>query len=408
MAVEITIPRLGWNMEEGIFAGWLKRDGDTVQAGEAVFRLESEKATQDIECLDAGILRILPHAPKEGDTLAVGAVIAYLVQPGEAAPFEGQPATIAAPENEVRAGLENPALASHTQSALDQKRTRHHEKVSPSAAISPRARRIADELGVAWSSLHGSGRTGRIREADVRAAYEQRQDSRSYPAASIQVIRRRIAERMLESRRATAPVTLTTTADATNLVHLRKQFKADAIVPGYTDLIVQLTARALRDHAALNARWEKDRVLLVKEIHIGIAVDTPAGLFVPVLRDVPNLTLQDIAARSRDLLERARQHKLRREEMQGSTFTVTNLGAFDIDAFTPIINFPECAILGLGRIQRRPTVQEERIVIRDQITLSLTFDHRVVDGAPAARFLQKLSQMIENAPGFLTVPAVDG
>ena len=205
---------------------------------------------------------------------------------------------------------------------------------------------------------------------------------------------------MMESRRSTAPVTLTTTADATNLVHLRRQFKAGSIVPGYTDLIVKLTALALRDHAALNARWEKDRVLLVKEIHIGIAVDTPAGLFVPVLRDVPNLTLQDIAARSRDLIERARQHKLRRDEMQGSTFTVTNLGPFDIDAFTPIINFPECAILGLGRIQRRPAVREEQIVIRDQITLSLTFDHRVVDGAPAARFLQKLSQMIENAEQF--------
>src|ERR1700730_12927401 len=130
MAVDIAIPRLGWNMEEGVFAGCLKRDGDTVQAGEAVFRLESEKATQDIECLDAGILRIPPHAPKEGDKLAVGAVIAYLVQQAEAAPFEGQPATRAAPENEVRAGLENPALASNTQSARDQKRTRHYEKAS--------------------------------------------------------------------------------------------------------------------------------------------------------------------------------------------------------------------------------------------------------------------------------------
>jgi pyruvate dehydrogenase E2 component (dihydrolipoamide acetyltransferase) len=399
MAVEITIPRLGWNMEEGVFAGWLKRDGETVQAGEAVFRLESEKATQDIECLDAGILRIPPHAPKEGDTLAVGAVIAYLVQPGEATTFEGQQATSAAPtsENKARAGLENPALASHAESAPLQERT---GKASPSAAISPRARRIAAELGVDWSTVHGSGRTGRIREADVRAAYEQRQGSPSHPAASIQVIRRRIAERMLESCRATAPVTLTTIADATNLVNLRKQFKADSVVPGYTDLIVKLTALALHDHPALNARWGKDGVLLVKEIHIGIAVDTPAGLFVPVLRDVANLTVQDIAARSRDLIERARQHKLRREEMQGSTFTVTNLGPFDIDAFTPIINFPECAILGLGRIQRRPVVREEQIVIRDQLTLSLTFDHRVVDGAPAARFLQKLSQMIEKAEQF--------
>src|SRR6266481_4584593 len=173
MAVEITIPRLGWNMEEGVFAGWLKRDGDTVKAGEAVFRLESEKATQDIECLDAGILRIPPHAAKEGDTLTVGAVIAYLIQPGEAAPFEGQPATSAALASENKAGAEreNPALAANAESAPEQERTR---KASPSAAISPRARRIAAELGVDCSTIHGSGRTGRIREADVRTAYEQR------------------------------------------------------------------------------------------------------------------------------------------------------------------------------------------------------------------------------------------
>ena len=141
--------------------------------------------------------------------------------------------------------------------------------------------------------------------------------------------------------------------------------------------------------------------MLLEHIHLGIAVDTPAGLYVPVLRDVAGLSIQEIAARSHDLTERARTRKLRREEMQGSTFTITNLGQFGIDAFTPIINFPECAILGFGRIQRRPAVRDEQIVIRDEVALSLTFDHRVVDGAPAARFLQRLAQMMENAQTFL-------
>jgi pyruvate dehydrogenase E2 component (dihydrolipoamide acetyltransferase) len=242
--------------------------------------------------------------------------------------------------------------------------------------------------------LHGSGRGGRIRERDVRAA--------AVPDnAPFSPTRRLIAERMLTSARSTAAVTLTTSAVAANLVNLRGQFQAAAAkepVPSYTDFLVKLTAVALREHPLLNASWAGEKIVASPGIHIGIAVDADAGLLVPVLRDVPNLGLREIVARSRDLVERARQGKLRAEDMQGGTFTVTNLGAFGVDAFTPIINYPQCAVLGVGRIQRRPAVEGDRVIAREEVTLSLTFDHRIVDGAPAARFLQTLSRLVEN-PG---------
>ena len=200
-------------------------------------------------------------------------------------------------------------------------------------------------------------------------------------------------------------MTLTTTADATNLVELRgAEFKAGTeIVPTFTDFLVKLAALALQKHPHLNARWDGERIVLSAGIHIGIAVDTDAGLLVPVLRDVASLSVTQLAAQARDLIERARQRKLTGHESQGGTFTVTNLGAFGIDAFTPIINQPECAILGVGRIRRVAVVVGDQIVARDQLTLSLTFDHRIVDGAPAARFLQMLSGLIENAIDVLSI-----
>jgi pyruvate dehydrogenase E2 component (dihydrolipoamide acetyltransferase) len=394
MALPITVPRLGWNMEEGVFVEWLKHDGDTVRAGEPLFRLEGDKAVQDIESTDSGILRIAPDAPQPGASVKVGDLLGYLAALGETISF-GSPArsTIAATA-EVRPP--SPAVAAVVaESSLPQ-------VGNDRPAISPRARRVAAELGVNWTQLRGSGRTGRIRERDVRAAAAQRHPDRPAAADQVQPItptRRLIAERMVSSLRTTAPVTLTTTADATNLVNLRAQFQAmpgDSLVPSYTDCIVKLTACALQAHPLLNARWEEDHIVLVRDIHIGIAVDTESGLRVPVVRDVPALALRQLAARTRDLTERARGGKLTPGEMQGGTFTVSNLGPFGIDAFTPIINHPECAILGVGRIQRLPAVVDNQIVPRDVLTLSLTFDHRIVDGAPAARFLDSVRQCLEN------------
>jgi pyruvate dehydrogenase E2 component (dihydrolipoamide acetyltransferase) len=205
---------------------------------------------------------------------------------------------------------------------------------------------------------------------------------------------------MTESRQTTAPVTLTSQVDATNLVALRERLKAAGgePVPSYTDLFVKLAAVALRKHPQLAARWTDAGLVLPDRIDIGFAVDTDAGLLVPVIRDVPALSLADLAARSRELIDRARAGTLTGADLQGGCFTVTNLGAFGIDAFTPIINPPQSAVLGVGRIARQPVMDGDRVVGRDMVWLSLTFDHRVVDGAPAARFVQTLTQCIAN-PG---------
>jgi pyruvate dehydrogenase E2 component (dihydrolipoamide acetyltransferase) len=390
-------------------------------------------------------------------------VIGYLVQPGETPPF-GHEKKDTLPESEVGLRTDAPlppaspsvrhlervltaslqqtsgsgsgehvtavdvqrfsperAQAERRMNEVEAERRPSEVLQQPSAtltpAISPRAKRVASELGIDWTKVEGSGRSGRIRERDIRAeaarsaitadaaSSKQRSASISQPFEAIPVTltRQTIAQRMLTSARSTAPVTLTTTIDAANLVNLRNQFKSvapseDDVIPSFMDFLVKLAAIALRKHPLLNARWTGEQILVAQNVHIGIAVDTDEGLLVPVIHDVPGLSLKQVAARSLDLIARARQRRLQAEEMQGGTFTITNLGPFAIDAFTPIINYPECAILGVGRIQRQPVVIEDRIVPGERLTLSLTFDHRIVDGAPAARFLEALGHLIEN-PG---------
>jgi pyruvate dehydrogenase E2 component (dihydrolipoamide acetyltransferase) len=424
MASEITIPRLGWNMEEGTFVGWLKADGELVKAGDPLFNLEGDKATQEIESLESGILRIPPDSPKDGEKVAVGAVVGYLVAPDEPAPFVSQrnspPATATAPpvrEMPPQAAAAGRPFASGPPSLT----TRGHKH-----AISPRARRAARQLGIDASVLSGSGKTGRIIERDVRAAAQRHPvrvpldasgqarplnagreaGSPEFEEVSLSSIRQTIAERMLDSRQTTAAVTITTTVDATNLVNLRRQFKAAAETGetspiGYTEIIVKLLAVALEKHPMLNSRWRAEHIQVWRSIHIGIAVDTEAGLIVPVIRDVSRLSLSELAGTARALLERARTRKLTASELSGSTFTLSNLGQLGIEAFTPLINPPECAILGLGRIHSQVVVLDKQFVERDRLFLSLTFDHRIVDGAPAARFLQTLCRLIENPSPWL-------
>ena len=384
MAIPIIIPRLGWNMEEGIFLGWLVKDGDPVRAGEMLFRLESEKAAEDIECHDAGILRIAPNGPQEGDTLPVGCVIGYLVQADE----EFQVA-------DFKLQIKKPVMAEPRSVAASKSAISSLQ----SAIASPRARRVAAELSVDWTKLQGSGRNGRIREIDVRAAAQTRGTGKIVP---LSFVRRAGIERLLRSVRSTVPVTLTTTADVTELLKLRQQLKQTGDPPpSLNDVLVKLTALALQQHPLLAARWGQDHLVLPDSIHIGIAVDTDAGLLVPVVHEAALSSLQQIAARSRELIARARAGKLTNKDLQGGVFTITNLGMFGVDAFTPIINYPECAVLGIGCIRHVAVFADDKPVARAQITLSLTFDHRIVDGAPAARFLQTLTNGIEN-PGMVS------
>jgi pyruvate dehydrogenase E2 component (dihydrolipoamide acetyltransferase) len=393
MAIEITIPRLGWSMDEGVFVGWLKRDGDAVRAGDPLFTLQGDKATLDIESVDEGTLKIPTSAPAAGETVLVGAIIGYLLESGETEPAMLVSGDAVATERPSLATRENDRPISRRQGPRS----------------SPLARRIASENGIDWTTLRGSGRSGRIRRADVLEAIKCKETSTGPHADSLETItsipisptRRTIASRIVASSRSTAPVTLTTTADVTHLVELRRQFKsahpAGGLVPSFLDCTIKLTALAIHKHPLLNARWDEkaDRIVLSNRVHIGIAVDTEAGLVVPVIRDAAELGLSKIAERAIDVVKRAKEQRLRPADMQGGTFTITNLGAFGVEFFTPIINLPECAILGMGKIERRPIFDADRVVGRDMMCLSLTFDHRVVDGAPAARFLRQLTQLIE-------------
>ena len=395
MPIPVSVPRLGWNMEHGIFVEWLKADGAVVKPGDAVFRLEGEKATEDIESLDAGTLHIPANGPKPGDKLAVGAVIGYLLREGEGVPAAVDPPTsrdagLPAGSAGRRGGLVAEELSDTKREAVPLG-SRHLPK---QGAITPRARRLAARFGVDASHVGGTGRNGRVRERDVAALAPTPPPD----AVPLTATRKAIAARMIESRRTTAPVTLTSIVDATNLVNLREQFKSAGgdSVPSYTDFFVKLAAVALQKYPPLASRWTADGILPAANIDIGFAVDTGAGLLVPVVRNVPALGLRQVAARSRELMGRARTGELSARDMTGACFTITNLGAFGIDAFTPIINPPECAILGVGRIERRPVMDGDRVVGREMVTLSLTFDHRIVDGAPAARFLQALAACVAN------------
>lgn len=441
MPVAVVMPRLGWTMEFGRVVEWLKQDGETVETGEFIFSVESDKAVTEIESLDSGVLRIPADSPL-GVEVPVGATLAYIVAPGEDAPFANPP--VAAAQRPALSATEIAAPAAPMSA-----RNGHHH----GPAISPRARRAADQLGVDWTVLTGSGSTGRIRERDVLAAattiksatgqaratplvrrlaaesgidlgrlapsrpggrvtradvlaataVEPQPEREPGVAVPLSPIRRVIMQRMSESAHTVAPVTLTTDADATELVRIREHLKAELAalgdpVPSITDFLIRISAFALTEHPAVNASLTDDGIVQHAAIHVGVAVETERGLLVPVVREADKKSVVRIAVETSRLIAQTRAGSAPADDLRGSTFTVTNLGMYEIDAFTPIVNLPEAAILGIGRIVARPVVVDEAtelIAVRKMMALSLTFDHRIVDGAPAARFLQRIKTMIE-------------
>lgn len=442
MASEVVMPRLGWTMEVGRVVEWLKQDGEPVEAGEFILAIESDKAVTEVEALDSGILRI-PADPQIGIELPVGARLGYIVESADEDPFAGEAPSGSAAEASIAAPVESAPITASAPAANG-----HADQ----SAISPRARRVAAELGIDWTTLTGTGSTGRIRERDVRAAAMARppaaratpsvrrlaeetgvdlstvpavrpgnrvtradvravtaQTAASGAGEAISPIRRVIIQRMSESAHTVAPVTLTTDADATELARIRTLLKDELSgtgepVPSFNDLIARLTALALIEFPSLNATLSGDSIIQHAAVHMGIAVDTERGLLVPVVRDADRKSALQIAAESASLIEQTRAGSVSTDALKGSTFTITNLGMFDIDAFTPIVNLPECAILGLGRIQARAVVideEAETVAVRKMMALSLTFDHRVVDGAPAARFLQSIKRKIERPTTWL-------
>jgi pyruvate dehydrogenase E2 component (dihydrolipoamide acetyltransferase) len=470
MAADVTIPRLGWSMEEGVFAGWLKKPGDTVKPGEPLFMLEGEKATQEIEAVDGGVLHFAPDAPSEGQTVLVGRTIGKLCAAGESPTWSAGAAPAApaasasppAPAPSTRAASPSPpvqpppvphgngsqvrpipAAASPSvrrlarqmgidlaavapqlpggRLSVDDLATARNggapaARVSPSTPLSsnprssPRARRAARERGVDVTAIHGSGASGRVRERDVlaAAAVGAAQRGTGAPVAAlpgattmpITQIRRTIARQMVRSRQETVPVTLTAWADATALLAVRSALKAAEGPEAATlnDMLLKALADTLLAHPLLAARWEETQLSLPGDrIDIGLAVDAPGGLVVPVVRDVAASPLAEVAHQTRWLVERGRSGRLTAADMQGGVFTLTSLGSYGIEFFTPVINHPEAAILGVGAIRVQPVPPpggQEGFVLQRQLPLSLTFDHRIVDGGPAARFLGDLAARI--------------
>jgi pyruvate dehydrogenase E2 component (dihydrolipoamide acetyltransferase) len=380
-------------MEEGKFLSWLKKDGDFIKEGDPLFTLESDKAAQEVEAIDSGLLHIAPDGPKPGDVIKVGHVLGYLLAEGEIAPVSSAPVSN---QPEEKAKDSGPKNLIHSPAPI-----LVPTKTGTETPASPRARRAAKEHRVDLATLAPTGQGGRIRERDVLAAA-----SSIFTTGMKQVpltpMRRTIAARLMHSRQTTVPVTITARCDATALLAFRQQLKSlssslQHAIPTINDIFVKLTAAALRQHRMLAATWGEDHLMIPESMHLGIAVDTEAGLLVPVIRDVGTSTLTQIAAQSQKLIAAARSGQLAATDMQGACFTLSNLGSLGVEAFTPVINPPESAILGIGAIVREAVpLDDGTFTACDRLTLSLTFDHRVNDGAAAARFLQTLRHLIEH------------
>ena len=435
-------------MTKGKIGKWLVKEGDTITEGQPILEIETDKVVHEQESPCDGVIAQL--FAEEGNDVPVNALLAIIAAPGEEVErvevdtmldqeqIDESEESISEPttqktipqdstqaENNFKASPAAKQLAEKLGIDLSQVKAsgpggrilesdihRYIETRGPTLTettrlkASPLARRLAKEFGLDLTSIAGSGPDGRVVRDDVLQATTeipaQVFHTESTPLESIEFsgIRKIIAERMTMSVQTNASVTLHTEVDATTLVELREQFNESLQEQGvkltYTDLIVKITASGLQKHPRLNATLSDEKIELLKDINIGVAVALEDGLVVPVIRNVDNIGLATISEQIRTAAEKARNNQLTPGELQGGTFTITNLGNFGIDSFTPIINPPECGILGVGRIVKKPIVQGEDIVIRSMMALSLTFDHRIVDGAPAAQFLQTISQYIQN------------
>jgi pyruvate dehydrogenase E2 component (dihydrolipoamide acetyltransferase) len=437
---EVILPKLGQTMEFGTIIEWLKQEGDPVQRGEVLFTVESDKATLEVESPTKGYLRkILVPAGEEKPVLVPVALITKTLDEdisGYSAlpPTEGEQGRVEAPAasqtseiSEISEVLGERIFSSPRARKLAREKGVELALVAGSgpngriverdiaAAIAadaaagaylgsapkatPVAQRVAEQAGVDLRTVTGTGPGGRITKADVEGAAVPAAPT---PAAEVPMsgVRAVIARRMHAGHSETAPVTLTIEADATGLVQMRERLKTSLAGElgfnlGYNNLLIKVAARALREFPYMNARLDGETIHQLDEVHVALAVDTERGLLVPVVRDADRKGMAEVATELRRVIERARAGTALPDELSGSTFTITNLGMFEVDAFTPIINLPEAAILGVGRIKDCAAVVDGEVAVRKTMWLSLTFDHRLVDGAPAARFLQRIKQLVE-------------
>ncbi|HEX7549277.1 MAG TPA: dihydrolipoamide acetyltransferase family protein [Candidatus Methylomirabilis sp.] len=405
MATRIDMPQLGLTMETGTILQWLKAVGDTVEKGQPVVLIQTDKVEYEVESPAAGTL--LKVAAQEGAELLVGSLMAVIGEAGEdvSSLLGAAPAAAASGQSQEPRAASRDGGAAHP-AGFPEPRAASGPVRAPGerVKISPVAKKLAQEHGIDAATLIGTGPEGRIVREDVERAIA------AGPAPAPQTatpeivplsgIRKVIFDRMGQSWREAARVTLFADADMTEMVRLREAKGAEwerrfGIKVSYSDLIHMAVARALREGPRINCRLDGQAVRVRKEVNLSFAVDLGEGLVVVVIKDADRKSLGDLAKAARDLAERARVGKLSPDDMADGTFTVTNLGGFGVEAFTPIINQPQAGILGIGKIMEKPVVLGGGIHIRSMLTLSLVFDHRLLDGAPAAKFLAKVKALLE-------------
>ena len=426
MSSQVTLPRLGQGMESGTIVRWLKAEGDTVEKGEPLYELDTEKVTQEVEAESSGtLLKILAG---EGEEIEVGRTIAVIGEEGEdvsengAAEPEVKQATEVAEGEEQEEGEPGAARGGERErgqaaSAEAAEAPESEPSSAPSAdggrvKASPLARRIARERGIDLSSLHGTGPEGRIVAEDVERAEKAAAPAATAAAAApptpgeVEVVpltgmRKTIARRMTEAWEAPA-FQITMTADMTAAIRLREglvaRMREGEAKPTYSDILTKVCAVALMRHRAVNALYAGDEVHLMPTANVGIAVAVPNGLLVPVLRSCETKTIPQLADERADLVARTRDGKLRQEDLEGGTFTISNLGMYGVERFVAVLNPPQAAILAVGAIEERPVVRDGEVTARPVLEMTLSCDHRTVDGATASEFLRTVKQFLEE-PG---------
>jgi pyruvate dehydrogenase E2 component (dihydrolipoamide acetyltransferase) len=406
MATEIKLPRLGQGMESGTIVKWLKAEGDTVEKGEPLYELDTDKVTQEVEADASGVLLKIAVASGEVD---VGRTIAVIGEQGEAVEVAAAEPAVQQPEPETETAPREAVSATPAREAVASSTTNGRIKASPLA------RRIARERGIELSSIAGTGPEGRVVAEDVERAAagtaplaaparpapaEPAPISGEVEVEQLSSMRKTIARRLTEAWQ--APVfQLGITVDMERALELRRrlvELHGDGPKPTISDLITKVSAMALIRHREVNALYRGDTIELYPTANIGIAVAIPKGLVVPVIRSCERKTIAEIAAARADLVDRARAGKLQQADLDGGTFTISNLGMFGIERFIAVLNPPQAAILAVGSTEQKPVVVEGQIVARPRMELTLTCDHRAVDGATGAEFLRDVKAFLEE-PG---------
>ena len=404
MAYEVLMPQLGLTMEEGTVSQWVKHEGDPVKTGDVLLEITTDKLTNEVTSEHDGVL--LKIVAQEGEDVPVKGLLCYVGQAGEsvgdapaAAPAAAAPA--AAPAAPAAAPAAAPVAGARLR-------------------VSPLARKTAAKLGVDLSKLTGSGPSGRIRQQDVLAAANAAQAAAPAPAAAaapaarpaakgglelmegdtvvkLAGMRKVVAQRMLQSHTEIPPVTQNTKVDVTELMKFRKMLLAETGSKySVNDLILKATAKCLRAHPEVLVSLDGDQIIQRAHVNLGMAVALDAGLIVPVIRDADRLGLDALSAAAKDLASRAKSNKLTPDEYKGSTFSVSNLGMFGIETFTPIVNQPDAAILGVCAVEDELVMDDQGSISKHQVMrLSFTYDHRLIDGAVAAKFVMALRDLLE-------------